>query len=113
MVKHQVVRFRGAASPDDVERVAAEKARQLLPGFRERRVGAAANPMGAGRVADEFLGGFQPSLARGGMQRRSRVIVEVNHTKPWVNSELRKVAVHVFPIQATDERECPVLEHQA
>src|SRR5438046_2941804 len=53
MMKHRVVRLRRTGSPDDIQRVAAEKFRQPLTRLGDRRVRAAADAARPGPVDEE------------------------------------------------------------
>ena len=79
MMQHRVVGLRRSGSPDQVERVAAENVRNPLPHAGDSCVRAAADTMGTGGIADEFLSGVQPGLPRFRQHRCCCVVVEVDH----------------------------------
>jgi hypothetical protein len=77
MMQNGVIGFRGAGSPDQVERVTPEKFRESLPRAGDGCVCAAADAMGTGGITDESLSRLQPGLPRFRQHQRRCVVVEV------------------------------------
>ena len=79
MVHDRVVRLGRAAGPDDVERMAAEKRRELFARVGQRDAGARAGLVHGRRIAADLLGDVQPGFARLAHDGRGGVVIEVNH----------------------------------
>src|SRR5437016_5919633 len=77
MAQDCVIGFGGPRRPNDVQRMTTEKRCQFLPGLIERRLGARADPMGSGWIADGFRAWLEPGLLRLRQQGRGGVMVEV------------------------------------
>lgn len=64
VLHHRVGGFGGAARPDQIQRVTAKDLRERFPRCFDRTVGALADAMKAGGVADELVGGVEPGFLR-------------------------------------------------
>lgn len=79
VMQHEIVRFRGPGRPHDVQRIATEDRRQLLPRLRQSPISSAAEPMRTGRIPDELRRRLHPRVPRGHAQRRGGIMIEVVH----------------------------------
>src|SRR5438552_8770718 len=77
MAQNCVIGFGGPRGPNDVQRMTTEKRCQLLPSLIERRLGARADRMGTGWIADVCRASFEPGLLRLRQQGGGSVMVEV------------------------------------
>ena len=76
--ERRVVGLGGAAGEDDFIGVGVEQVGDCLAGILEGLAGAAAEAMGAGRVAERFAGKRLHRLHHGRQQRRGCIVVQVD-----------------------------------
>lgn len=79
VMEEQVIGFGGAGGPDDLVGMTSNELGEPGAGVVESGIGAAAEAVWAGGVADEPFGGIEPSGAGHGMERGSGVVIEVKH----------------------------------
>src|SRR5687768_4702700 len=88
MLDECVVCFRSARSPNDIERRTMQKFSHSLTCFGQGSVRAGAKAVGAGGIAWVAFARLKPRLARCRAERRSGVMVEINHCPKNTNGML-------------------------
>lgn len=79
VVKHSVVRFRGARRENNFRGVTTQRSGNLLARFVQCRIRARAETVRAGRISDKIFASIQPGLPRFRQQRRRGIVIEINH----------------------------------